>query len=88
MDFPDPPTHSTGMVARNLMIVVSFAAVVCAFLAGFRAVLDLDFCWQMATGGWAVMHHRISSDVILSYTALGNLGFIQSVPGSSSMRPF
>ena len=63
--------HSMQKLARYLVIVVGLAVFVYAFLSGFRTVTDFDLGWQMATGRWLVMHHRIPSDDVFSYTALG-----------------
>ena len=51
--------------------ILSFAAVVYAFLAGFHTVQDFDLGWQLATGRWVVQHHRVFSVDVFSYTASG-----------------
>src|SRR4051812_20970164 len=51
--------------------LLSAAAVLYAFLAGFHTVQDFDLGWQLATGRWVVQHHRVFSTDVFSYTASG-----------------
>jgi len=62
---------STMLAARRLFVILGFAALVYAFLAGLRTVSDPDLGWQLATGRWVAQHHQIPSKDVFSYTAQG-----------------
>ncbi|HKD84237.1 MAG TPA: hypothetical protein VKB58_05775 [Terriglobales bacterium] len=68
---PAPPTAGNSDFARRLYFVLSAIALIYALLAGLRTVSDFDLGWQMATGRWIVLHHKIPSVDVLSYTAAG-----------------
>jgi tetratricopeptide (TPR) repeat protein len=55
-------------IATRLILA---AALVYAFLAGLHTMQDFDLGWQLATGRWVVLHHRVFSTDVFSYTALG-----------------
>jgi tetratricopeptide (TPR) repeat protein len=59
------------MYRRYVVVAVAAAALIYAFVAGFRTVHDYDIGWQLATGRWIVHHHQIPSTDVLSYTAKG-----------------
>jgi hypothetical protein len=56
---------------RRLFWLLATLVVIYAALAGFRTVSAHDLGWQLATGRWAVQHHRIFSIDVFSYTAAG-----------------
>jgi tetratricopeptide (TPR) repeat protein len=46
-------------------------ALIYAFLAGLKTVVDFDLGWQMATGRYILIHHAIPRTELFSYTAHG-----------------
>ncbi len=74
---PVGPTNSDFSLVRRpslerrIFFILAGLALIYAFLAGFRTLGDLDTGWQMATGRWAVQHHRVPTFDVLSYTAAG-----------------
>ena len=66
-----PSTTGASVVQQRLFYVLALVALVYAFLAGLHTVSDFDIGWQMATGRWAVQHHRVPSVDVLSFTAQG-----------------
>ncbi|MFZ0795324.1 MAG: hypothetical protein WAM65_16265, partial [Candidatus Korobacteraceae bacterium] len=70
---PDPQQLSGGEASfqRRLYLILTFLALIYAFLAGLRTVQDFDLGWQMATGRWVIQHHHVPSVDVLSYTMHG-----------------
>jgi tetratricopeptide (TPR) repeat protein len=62
---------SQAVNSPYLVWPVLAAALIYAFLAGFRTVHDYDIGWQLATGRWIASHHQIPSTDVFSYTAKG-----------------
>lgn len=58
-------------LGKKLYSLLCLIALVYAFIAGLRTVVDWDLGWQMATARWIVQHHQIPSVDVLSYTAAG-----------------
>lgn len=56
---------------RRLFYALAAAALVYAFVSGFRTIAEFDLGWQMATGRWIVQHLQIPSTEVFSYTAAG-----------------
>lgn len=56
-------------------------ALIYALLAGLRTVAELDTGWQMATGRWAIQHHHVPSEDVLSFTAQGEHWIYQAGAG-------
>ena len=56
---------------RSTAAVLCFLALVYAFLAGLKTVVDFDLGWQMATARTIWTQHAIPSTEVFSYTARG-----------------
>jgi tetratricopeptide (TPR) repeat protein len=56
---------------RYVVFALTAAALIYAFLAGFRTVHDYDIGWQLAAARWIAHHLQIPSTDVLSYTARG-----------------
>src|SRR5581483_10819096 len=66
------PANSVALpFGRRLFIILAAIALMYALLAGLRTVADSDVFWQLATGRWVALHHRVPSVEIFSYTAAG-----------------
>jgi len=62
---------SQPLLAHRLFVILGFAALAYALLAGLRTVTDWDLGWQLATGRWVAQHHQVPSTEVFSYTAQG-----------------
>lgn len=63
--------RSSAISPAALPVYLTLIAVAYALLAGLRTLTDYDLGWQLATGRWIVLQHRIPSTEIFSYTAQG-----------------
>jgi Flp pilus assembly protein TadD len=64
-----PNSNRRLMMAATLALTI--AAIVYSLLAGLHTVADFDMGWQLASGRFVLLHHRIPSTDVFSYTAAG-----------------
>ncbi len=63
--------RSSAVSPAAFSVYLTLIALAYALLAGLRTLTDYDLGWQLATGRWIVLQHRIPSTEIFSYTAQG-----------------
>jgi tetratricopeptide (TPR) repeat protein len=64
-------SKSPSSLRAALYIGLSLLALIYAFLASLKTVVDFDLGWQMAAGRYLLTHHAIPRAELFSYTAHG-----------------
>jgi hypothetical protein len=64
-------SKSPSRLRAALYIGLSLSALIYAFLASLKTVVDFDLGWQMAAGRYLLTHHAIPRTELFSYTAHG-----------------